>query len=125
MQIEALDHVAVDITDLAAARKFYGSVLGLEEVPRPPSFDFPGVWYRVGNALIHLVGRGKRDVESKRHFCLWVADIQEAAREIEAAGCIVEWNHRHKIPGVDRFFTYDPDGNRVEFQGSDGTVWAA
>jgi hypothetical protein len=33
----------------------------------------------------------------------------------------VAWNTRHKIPGVDRFFTDDPDGNRIEIQGPEAT----
>ena len=37
--IESLHHVSVTVTDLARARQFYGDVLGLRELPRPP-FDF-------------------------------------------------------------------------------------
>jgi len=28
---------------------------------------------------------------------------------------------KHKISGIDRFFVYDPDGNRIEIQGADGS----
>jgi glyoxylase I family protein len=124
LKIEAIDHVTVQITDVPRAKSFYGGLLGLEELERPKSFDFPGAWYRAGNAMIHLVGQEKPDPQSRRHFCLWVEDIKEAARTLEAAGYEIKWDKR-KIPGIDRFFIHDPDGNRVEFQGSDGTTWAA
>jgi hypothetical protein len=30
-------------------------VLGMEEIPRPSNFDFPGAWLHKGGALIHLL----------------------------------------------------------------------
>src|SRR5687767_4947344 len=45
-----IDHAAVVVTDVARAVAFYRDVLGLTEVPRPPTFDFPGAWLRVGPA---------------------------------------------------------------------------
>jgi catechol 2,3-dioxygenase-like lactoylglutathione lyase family enzyme len=124
IKVTALDHVAVNVTDLEQARNFYGGVLGLEEIERPASFDFPGAWYRTGNALIHLVAREPQDAPSSRHFCLWVEDVHTTAEMLETAGFEITWDKR-KISGLDRFFTHDPDGNRIEFQGSDGTLWPA
>ena len=37
--IESLHHIGITVTDLARAKAFYGGVLGLRELPRPP-FDF-------------------------------------------------------------------------------------
>jgi len=124
IEVEALDHVTVQITDVERARKFYHEVLGLEEVPRPKSFDFPGAWFRTSNGLIHLVGQAEPDPASRRHFCLWVKDVKAAYKILQEAGFQTQWNTK-KIPGIDRFFSYDPDGNRIEFQGSDGSVWTA
>lgn len=125
-----VDHVAVVVTDLARAVAFYRDVLGLAEVPRPPTFDFPGAWLRVGPAVaggangpgeqtLHLLGADRADDRGRRHFCLWVDDLRAAEAHIVARGVEVLWNTRHKIAGVDRFFVYDPDGNRVELQGSE------
>src|SRR3712207_7383782 len=44
--VQRIEHVAVVVTDVARAKRFYGEVLGLTEAPRPESFDFPGAWYR-------------------------------------------------------------------------------
>ena len=118
IRIQRVDHVTVNITDLERARAFYGGLLGLKEVPRPESFKFPGTWYRLENLDIHLVGRPEADAPSGRHFAFWMANVYEAARVFEAKGIALSWD-KLKIEGIDRFFISDPDGNRLEFQGSD------
>jgi catechol 2,3-dioxygenase-like lactoylglutathione lyase family enzyme len=119
LTVERLDHVSIIVTDVDRARAFYAGVLGLTEIPRPESFDFPGAWFQVGPEVIHLLGAPAPDVKGRRHFCLYVSDIQAAARYLEARGMAVRWDTKYKIDGIDRFFTEDPDGNRVEIQGSD------
>jgi catechol 2,3-dioxygenase-like lactoylglutathione lyase family enzyme len=124
VKVETLAHVMVVVTDVDRARAFYGSLLGLEEVERPDTYDFPGVWFRAGTALIHLVSRERPAPRSDQHLCLWVQGIQEANATLEAAGFATEWARR-KLPGVSRFYVRDPDGNRIELCGADGTKWAA
>jgi catechol 2,3-dioxygenase-like lactoylglutathione lyase family enzyme len=114
---QRIDHVAVIVTDVEQSRAFYAGVLGLREVPRPESFDFPGAWFEIGPTFLHLLGKPQPDPHGPRHFCLWVSDLRAAAARLEAARFRVEWKTNHKIPGIDRFFTHDPDGNRIEFQG--------
>lgn len=112
-----IEHVAIIVTDLDRARDFYGRVLGLEEVARPESFDFPGTWYQVGRTCLHLLGKPAKDCESSRHFCFRVPDLQVAERHLQSVGWPYQWQKKHKIIGIDRFFIYDPDGNRIEVQG--------
>jgi catechol 2,3-dioxygenase-like lactoylglutathione lyase family enzyme len=125
---ERINHVAVIVTDVDRARRFYADVLRLREVPRPESFDFPGAWFQVGadsaGQVIHLLGHPERDPRSRRHFCLWVADVHAAARHVEACGSQVLWDRKYKIRGIDRFFTADPDGNRIEVQGTESPATA-
>ena len=120
-RVERYDHVAIYVTDLQRARAFYGGVLGLREVSRPESFDFPGAWYDLSPGTFHLLVERERQPDHPRHFCLWVSDVRAAAEAIAKAGFPADWSTKHKIIGVDRFFTRDPDGNRIEIQGSDGT----
>jgi catechol 2,3-dioxygenase-like lactoylglutathione lyase family enzyme len=54
-----LDHAALMVSDPEAARAFYVEVLGLEEVPRPPTFTFPGLWLTIGAHQLHLVGEAE------------------------------------------------------------------
>jgi glyoxylase I family protein len=112
-----IDHVAIDITDVPRAKSFYGGLLGLQEIPRPTSFTFGGAWYKIGPEVLHLVSREEKYPEAGHHFCLWVQDVQKTAEVVGGAGYPVVWDTKYKIPGIDRFFTRDPDGNRVEFQG--------
>ena len=51
-KIETIHHVSIPITDLEHSKKFYGEILGLKEIDRPP-FDFPGDWYQVGDRQLH------------------------------------------------------------------------
>jgi glyoxylase I family protein len=117
--VERIDHVSIIVTDVDRARAFYGGLLGLTEVPRPRSFDFPGAWFQAGAEVIHLLGQPAADVRGRRHFCLSVRDVHAAARYLESKGLPVRWEQKYKIDGIDRFFTDDPDGNRVEFQGAE------
>jgi glyoxylase I family protein len=112
-----IDHVAIDITDVARAKAFYGRLLGLQEIPRPTSFTFGGAWYQIGAEVLHLVAREQKFEEAPHHFCLSVEDVKKAADVVGGAGYPIIWDTKYKIPGIDRFFTRDPDGNRVEFQG--------
>ena len=54
-----LDHAALIISDPAAARAFYVGVLGLEEIARPVTFTFPGLWLAIGDRQLHLIGEAE------------------------------------------------------------------
>ena len=51
-----LDHGGLLVSDVARAVRFFTGALGLEEIPRPPTFDTPGAWLQVGEQQIHLIG---------------------------------------------------------------------
>ena len=45
------------MSDVERAVRFYVDALGLERIPRPPTFDTPGAWLKVGeHHQIHLIG---------------------------------------------------------------------
>jgi glyoxylase I family protein len=117
--VERIEHVAVTVSDIARAKWFYGEVLGLTEVPRPDTFNFSGAWYRNGATDLHIISRAQVDGESRRHVAFYVSDLQAAARVLAANGFPVLWETM-KIPNLDRFFTHDPDRNRIEMMGKDG-----
>ncbi|MDB5321847.1 MAG: bleomycin resistance protein [Phycisphaerales bacterium] len=118
--VERIEHVAVIVSDVERAKQFYGQVLGLTEVPRPVTFDFPGAWYRNGQTDLHIISRPHADPESRRHVAFYVSDLQAAARVLQSHGFPVLWETM-KIDGLDRFFTQDPDQNRVEIMARDDT----
>ena len=107
-----IDHCSVLITDVAASRHFYGAILGLREIPAPKTFDFVALWYDLGSAYLHLLLKDKPDTVSPRHFCLHVTDAVAARTHLMEHG--IKLAETVKIPGADRFFIRDPDGNRIE-----------
>ena len=111
--VSRLDHCSVLITDVARARHFYGTVLGLPEVPAPRTFDFVALWYDLGGGqTLHLLQKPVPDTVSPRHFALHVADVPAARRYLREAG--VPFEETVEIPHCDRVFVRDPDGNRIE-----------
>jgi catechol 2,3-dioxygenase-like lactoylglutathione lyase family enzyme len=107
-----LDHVSVLITDVTKSRAFYRDVLGLKEIPKPKTFDFVALWFELGDQTLHLLQKPQPDSRSSRHFALRVRDVDAARQFVRSKGIAPE--ETTKIPGCDRFFLYDPDGNRIE-----------
>jgi catechol 2,3-dioxygenase-like lactoylglutathione lyase family enzyme len=108
-----LDHCSVLVTDLAKARAFYAGVLGLTEIPKPRTFDFVALWFRLADGqTLHLLQKPAPDACSPRHFALRVPDVAAAREHFRAHG--VEIQETGPIPHCDRFFVSDPDGNRIE-----------
>jgi len=112
MHITHIDHCTVLITNLEAARAFYGGILGLTEIAPPREFDFVALWYDLGGQYLHLLLKPNPDTISSRHFCLQVADISAARAHMQKLG--VPMDETVKIAAADRFFVRDPDGNRIE-----------
>ena len=107
-----LDHVQVMMPAGAEdeARAFYAGLLGLTEVEKPePMRPNGGVWFAEG---IHVSGEEGFSAPRRAHPALRVDDLDALAATLAAAGCAVEWDERW--PGVRRFYTRDPFGNRVE-----------
>ena len=107
-----IDHVSVIITDVQRSRAFYRDLLGLKEIAKPRTFDFVVVWFELGGQQLHLLLKDRPDTLSPRHFALRVPDCPEARAFFRSRGVPVE--ETTPIPGADRFFIRDPDGNRIE-----------
>jgi predicted enzyme related to lactoylglutathione lyase len=98
-------------------RAFYGDLLGMPEVPKPPRFaGRGGVWFRAGDQELHCGVEPGFAPARKAHPCLAVDGIDELAESVARAGGEVRWDEN--IEGVRRFHTEDPVGNRVELQGA-------
>jgi glyoxylase I family protein len=111
-EVKQIDHVSVIITEVERSRRFYRDFLGLKEIAKPRTFDFVVVWFDLGNQHLHLLLKDQADTISPRHFALRVADVAAARRYCQERG--VATAETTPIPGADRFFIQDPDGNRIE-----------
>lgn len=112
MQITHIDHVTLIVTNVAKARAFYGGILGLKEIAPPAVFDFVAIWYDLGKQYLHLLQKPVPDSLSARHVCFHVEDVEAAREHFRSLG--IEMAETVAIPGCDRFFIRDPDGNRIE-----------
>ena len=118
---EALHHVALSVTDMDRAAWFYGTVLGLQEIPRPP-FDFGGAWYQLGDRQLHLIVhpptrtlRGSMEIGPRDgHLALRVRDRQEVVDRLLAHGIKVLDLPDNLTPWA-QVYCCDPDGNVIEF----------
>ena len=112
LHISQIDHSSVIITDVERSRRFYRDVLGLQEINKPRTFDFVVLWFQLGDQQVHLLLKKQADSISPRHFALRVADAGAARTYFRDHGIPTE--ETTPIPGADRFFIHDPDGNRIE-----------
>ncbi len=110
--VTQIDHCSVVITDVERSRRFYRDVLHMKEIHKPRTFDFVVVWFQLGNTQLHLLLKDKPDTISPRHFALRVSDCAAARSYFQGLG--IPTQETTPIPGADRFFIADPDGNRIE-----------
>jgi catechol 2,3-dioxygenase-like lactoylglutathione lyase family enzyme len=98
----------------ARARRFYGEVLGCEELAKPPSLsERGGVWFRYGAVEIHLGIEEGHSPARKAHPGILVGDLDELEARLRAADHEVQPDYL--LPGYRRFYVSDPFGNRLEF----------
>jgi catechol 2,3-dioxygenase-like lactoylglutathione lyase family enzyme len=98
--------------------RFYSSVFGMEPTERP---DVPGVrgsWFQAADAQIHLVDapmQGSGIDPTGPHFCLGIADLNEAIAELEAKN--IEYVRATQGPKeIVQIWVVDPAGNTIELQ---------
>lgn len=116
--IVGYDHVqvAIPVGSEAAARAFYGGVLGMAEVAKPPVLAARGgCWFTSGTAVLHLGVEEPFTPARKAHPAFLVTSLDAVRSALEAAGvpCV---DSSGEVPGVRRFHAVDPFGNRLEFQ---------
>jgi catechol 2,3-dioxygenase-like lactoylglutathione lyase family enzyme len=109
--ITGIDHVQVAAPPgcEAEARRFYGELLGLEEIEKPEELRARGgVWFRCGDAgqQFHVGVTANFRPASKAHPAFAVTGLGELVRTLEQAGALTR--------DGDRLYTADPWGNRLE-----------
>ena len=115
IQFKRFDHVQVCIPrgTEEEARRFYGRLLGLEEIEKPDALKpNGGMWYAVAGVQLH-VGVEEAVAPSKRHPAFEVEDAKGVRAYLVENG--VRTKDEPDIPGVvHRFSFFDPFGNRIE-----------
>ena len=101
------------------ARAFYGTLLGLPELEKPPLLAVRGgCWFALGEAELHIGVEEPFRPALKAHPGLAVDSaerLEELAAALAASRHDVRWADEAEIPGQRRFHVDDPWGNRLEF----------
>lgn len=116
--ITGIDHVQVAMPAGAedTAREFYHDLLGMTEIAKPAALAVRGgCWFRSGSAVLHLGVEPEFRPARKAHPALLTSDLETLAERLSNAGFDCTRSDG-EIPGVHRFHTADPFGNRIEFQ---------
>ena len=115
MPVERLDHVqlAMPAGGEDQARGFYGGLLGLAEVPKPPHLAARGgCWFEGPAVKVHLGVEEQFRPARKAHPALLVRGLGPLVETLRAAG--VRVRDDEPLEGYDRVYVEDPFGNRVE-----------
>jgi catechol 2,3-dioxygenase-like lactoylglutathione lyase family enzyme len=114
-ELLGLHHVqlAMPAGEEEAAVRFYGTVLGLEQIPRPLTLSPDGgVWFRRRDLEVHLGVEERFSPAVKAHPAFLVSDVEGLRSRIESAGYRV--TDTVQLEGFHRVYVRDPFGNRVE-----------
>jgi len=115
MGIQAIDHIqlAMPVGGEDAARSFYGGLLGLNEMIKPPELaKRGGVWFKGGAATVHVGVEDDFRPARKAHPAFLVQGLAEILDHLRRAG--VEVIDDDLLPGYERAYVADPFGNRIE-----------
>ncbi len=112
LRVEGVDYIRIPATDIAAAKRFYGEVLGL---PPGPTQHEDWVEYQVGNMTFAVMTPETHDYEftplPPGTIGLRVPDVAEAKAQLEAAG--VEVNEMWDSGVCTGAGFRDPAGNPI------------
>lgn len=117
MQIQAVHHVSLLVSDTERALSFYRDLLGLKVIERP-ALGFSGAWLAIGGQQLHLLELPNPDTANERpdhvgrdrHLALAVEGLDELAQRLTKAGIALSKSKS----GRKAIFCRDPDGNGIE-----------
>jgi catechol 2,3-dioxygenase-like lactoylglutathione lyase family enzyme len=115
MTFTKIDHVqlAMPVGEETKARAFYGDLLGMAELPKPPELaKRGGCWFASGEVQIHLGVEKEFRPAKKAHPALRCRDYEALTVRLRGAG--IETIADDANPGVTRCYIHDPFGNRIE-----------
>ncbi|MBS1788752.1 MAG: VOC family protein [Acidobacteria bacterium] len=115
VKIVRIDHLQLPMPkgEEQTARKFFGEILGLEEIEKPKALKPKGgLWFKIANVQLHL-GIEEGQTRSRRHPAFEVEDLETIRAYLSEQG--VEIKDETAVPGMSRFSFFDPFGNRIEF----------
>ena len=126
LTVTGFDHIVLMVRDQEASLRFYGNILGMEQLRvsdwRQGVAPFPSV--RISSAsIIDLLARGETTTNtSLDHFCLVIDSNNwpNVIQELESSGVAIEGTEPRKRWGAlgwgQSILIQDPDGHRIELK---------
>ncbi|GGC81893.1 glyoxalase [Thalassobacillus devorans] len=114
-QFEGIDHIqlAAPANCEEQARKFFGEILGMQELEKPPELKKRGgVWFSCGNHQLHIGVENNFHPAKKAHPALVVKDIKHLMNHLTDQN--VPYQEDDNLPNARRLYMEDPFGNRIE-----------
>lgn len=122
-----LQHCGLVVSDLEQSKQFYRDFLGMEEIPRSPTFTFDGAWFISNGTEIHMIqevdttaqsgfsdpGKGER-TGLATHFAFEVNNLMEMTEKAEAMGIPIVGGPMGRGDGVHQIYMHDPDQYLIE-----------
>lgn len=113
--LASIDHVQLGMPADGedAARTFYGGILGLREVPKPPQLaGRGGAWFAGRSVAVHVGVEPDFRAPPKAHPAFVVDDLAAVREHLVGAGIdILEDDSGVQVA---RYYVRDPFGNRLE-----------
>ena len=116
LRVARIDHIQIAAPEgcESAARDFYGSVLGMKEIEKPPVLRARGgCWFECGSQQVHIGVERNFQPAKKAHPAFAVLHLEELRKTLTDGGVTVVDDDN--LPGARRFYAEDPWGNRLEF----------
>ena len=122
-----LQHCSLVVADLDEAKAFYGDYLGMEEIPRPPTFTFDGAWFVSEGTEIHMIlaadttapaglppaGKGEQ-TGLATHFAFLVDDVYNMAERAQEMNVPIVGGPMLRGDGILQLYLHDPDRYLIE-----------
>lgn len=118
IHFKKIDHVQLCIPPGSEdeARAFYGTILGLKEIPKPDELlKNGGLWYEIADIQLHIGVEESNEISLKRHPAFVIDRFEEAKNFLKQQG--VRLKEEVGVSGKQRLSIYDPFGNRIELMG--------
>ncbi|MGI8785989.1 MAG: VOC family protein [Acidobacteriota bacterium] len=116
--IVGIAHIALQVTDETAARKFYGDLLGFEEVFQiPAGTGRPVVVFKINERQYIEIIPGLPPGEDDRlsHLALETTNIEELGLYLTDKGITISERVSRPADGNLTLTVTDPEGHRIEF----------
>jgi catechol 2,3-dioxygenase-like lactoylglutathione lyase family enzyme len=115
-RVARIDHIqiAAPAGCEGAARDFYGSLLGMKEIEKPPVLRARGgCWFECGSQQLHIGVERDFLPAKKAHPAFAVFHLDDLRESLTSRGITVVDDEN--FLGTRRFYAEDPWGNRLEF----------